>query len=61
MGRAKRKCVFEHAQNEQIQSHPTHAQSIIWTFAFHWYIHWCLMFLLADSEGPDQTVRMGLH
>ena len=34
MDRAKRKCVFEHAQNAQIQIqiHPTHAQSVIQTF-----------------------------
>ena len=26
---AKRKCVFKHVQNAQIQSHPTHVQSLI--------------------------------
>ena len=38
MGGAKRKCVFEHAQNEQIQIHPAHVQSIIRVFALYSYI-----------------------
>ena len=58
MGQAKWKGVFEHAQNAQIQIHPTHAQSLIWVFALHWYILECPMILLADSEGPDQPARM---
>ena len=58
MGWAKRKFVFEHAQNAQIQSHPTHAQSLIQAFALHWFILKCSMILLADSKGPDQTARM---
>ena len=37
-GRAKRKDVFEHAQNAQIQIYPKHAQSLIRAFALHWYI-----------------------
>ena len=37
MGRAKRKCVFEHAQNAQIQFHPVHAQSLP-VFALDSYI-----------------------
>ena len=40
------------------QIHPTHAQSLIGSFALHWYIIQCLNILLADSEGPDQTARM---
>ena len=35
MGHAKPKGVFEHAQNAGIQIHPTHAQSLIRTFAGH--------------------------
>ena len=35
MGRAKRKCVFEHAQNTQIQVHSAHEQSFIRAFALH--------------------------
>ena len=35
MDRAKPKCVFEHAQNAQIQIHPTHGQSAIRVFALH--------------------------
>ena len=58
MGCAKRKYVFEHAQNAQIHIHPTHAQSLIRAFAVYWYILSCPMILLADSEGPDQTARM---
>ena len=61
MGLAKQKFVFEHAQNSQIQSHPTHAQShigICFPFALHSYILQCPMRLLADSKGPDQTARM---
>ena len=46
MGRAKRKRVFEHAL------------SLIRAFTLHKYILLCLMILLADSEGPDQTARM---
>ena len=38
MGRAKRKGVFEHAQNAQIQIHPKYSQSLIRVFAIHWYI-----------------------
>ena len=38
MDRAKRKGVFEHAQNAQIQIYPAHAQSLIRAFALHWYI-----------------------
>ena len=38
LGRAKRKRVFEHAQTTQIQIHTAHAQSLIRTFALHWYI-----------------------
>ena len=34
----KKKNVFEHAQNAQIQTYPAHAQILIWTFALHWYI-----------------------
>ena len=55
MGRPKWKYVFEHAQNAQIQIHPTHAQSLIRAFALHWYILLCPVILLADSEGPDQS------
>ena len=38
MGNVKRNGVFEHAQNTQIQIHPTHAQSLIRVFALHWHI-----------------------
>ena len=51
------KSVFEHAQNAQIQIHPAHVQSHIRLFALNWYLLWCQMILLADSEGPDQTAR----
>ena len=57
MGCAKRKGVFERAQNAQIQSHPTHAQSLIRIFALHPYILLCSI-QLADSEGPDKNARM---
>ena len=56
MGRAKRKCVFEHAQNAQI--HPTQSQSLVRAFDLHWCILYCPMILLTDNEGPDQTARM---
>ena len=39
---------------------PAHAQSIIRAFAFHSYILWYPMILLADSEGPDQTAQADL-
>ena len=38
IGRAKRKYVFEDAQNAQIQIYLTHAQSLSWTFPLHSYI-----------------------
>ena len=53
------KRVNEHAQNTQIQIHPTHVQSLIRTFALlidEFYSDQII--LLADSEGPDQTARM---
>ena len=53
LGRAKRKCVFEHAQNAEIQSYRTHEQSLKRIFVLHGYILWCSNVLLADSEGPD--------
>ena len=37
MDHAKRNGVFEHAQNAQIQIHPTHAQSLIQATVLHWY------------------------
>ena len=55
---AKPKGVFEHTQNAKIQIHPVHAHSLIQAFALHWYILVCLLSLLADSKGPDQTVQM---
>ena len=58
MGHVKRKDVFEHVQNAQIQIHPTHAQTLIRGVSLHLYILECPMILLADSEGPDQTARM---
>ena len=58
MGCAKLKSVFEHAQNAQIQIHPTHVQSLMRAFALHRYILECPMILLADCEGPDQAVWM---
>ena len=57
MDHVKRKGVFEHAQNAQIQIHPAHAHNFIRTFVLHWYILLCQTNLLADSEGPDQTPR----
>ena len=36
--RDKRKGVFEHAQNAQIQIHPAHVRNIIRDFALHSYI-----------------------
>ena len=38
MGRTKRKCVFEHVQNSEIQIHPRHAQNIIRVFDLYLYI-----------------------
>ena len=38
LGDAKRKCVFEYAQNTQIQIHPMHAQGLIRAFALRWYM-----------------------
>ena len=35
-----------------------HAQRFIRAFAFHSYIIKYLMIMFADSEGPDQTVRI---
>ena len=35
LGRVKRKCPFEHAQDLQNQVHPTHVQSLIRAFALH--------------------------
>ena len=58
MGRAKRKRVFELAQNAHIQIHLTRTQCLIRAFALNWYILLCPMILLADSEGSDQTARM---
>ena len=57
MGHAKRKGVFEHAQNTRIQIHPAHMQSVTRAFSLHWYILQCSIILLADSKGPDQTAR----
>ena len=59
MGGIKPKCVFEHAQNAQIQSYHTHTQS---------HLSICSPLInsigsndfLADCEGPDQTARIGL-
>ena len=57
MGRTKRKCVFEHAQNTQIQTDPTHVQNII-----HPDICFLLIKFIAFndylSECTDQTARM---
>ena len=38
MGRAKRKCAFEYAQNAYIKIHPAHAQNLIQGFALRWHI-----------------------
>ena len=46
-------------QNVQIQFHPSHAQSLIWALALHWYIlKVCSKILLADNEDPDKSARM---
>ena len=38
MDHVKRKGVFEHAQNAQIQIRTAHAQSLIRTIPLNWYI-----------------------
>ena len=38
--------------------HPAHVQSNIRAFALHLYILQYQMIMLADRDGPDQTVRM---
>ena len=48
MNRVKRKIVFKHALNADID-HPAHAQSIIRAFALHLYILLYSMILLVDS------------
>ena len=59
--------VFEHAQNAQIQIHPTHAQSLIRAFPLHWYI---LMIIPNDfaigqrrswSDCADVQADLGLQ
>ena len=52
LGHTKRKGVYEHAQNTQIQIHPAHAPSLIRVFALHRYVLYCLMFLLAYTKRP---------
>ena len=54
----REKVSSEHAQNAQIQIHPTHAQTLIRTFALHWYNLYGQVIMLTDSERPDQTARM---
>ena len=48
MGPTKQKSAFKRAQNSD------HVQNIIWAFAHHSYILYPI--LLANSEGPDQSV-----
>ena len=55
MGRLKRKCAFEHAQNVQILMRMF---SLTLAFVLHSYILLYPMILLTDREGPDQTARM---
>ena len=60
MARAKRKCVFKHAQSPQIKIHPTHAQS-------HPGIYFLLIHSIvyvsndsADSDGSSQSTQADL-
>ena len=48
---------LEHSQNADLE-HLAHAQSIMRAFALRSYILQYPRILLADIEGPDQTVRM---
>ena len=59
MGRVKekKKC-FQTCAKYTDSDHPAHAQIIIRVFALYSYILRYPMILLADSEGPNHTVRM---
>ena len=55
--RQPKKCIRKCAIGAH-SDHPAHAQNIILAFALHSYILTYPTFLLADSEGPDQTAWM---
>ena len=56
MGCVKRKCIRTY-KIPRFRFIPS-MRSLIRAFALHRYILLCQLILLADSEGPDQTVRM---
>ena len=56
MDRGKRKSVYEHEQNAEVQIYTTPSQSLTHAFAIQVRILDCHIILLADIEGP-----LGLH
>ena len=58
MGYSSKKGAFEHAQKCADSDHPAHVQSLMRVFVLHWHILQYPVTLLADNDGPDQTVRM---